>query len=466
MLASVLIPRRSIVVVALFGLLVSCGRDAVLPSGLGDAVNAKGVKTTSTSLAVSTVNPAYGERGAVNLKVRIVGSGFGADAWAIWERNGVPDPKVQTNKTRFISSTELEADITIGADADLDFYDVSVTLMGTGKKGVGMEMFEVTAAISIGTLQGNSAGQAVNSKGEVVGFSGFDGGQHAYYWSESTGMLDIGEGHAWAIDEAGVTIAGTSGGHAAFWNRGDAGWSAAIQLPRASNTVGGTVRAAASDPVTGRAILLGGHDGEKYRGGTRRRPILWKRADTGWERRLLSMPSGYAEAEAWVAGVNAHGHASGVMITGSGTWWAMFWDENGTPSIVGPPDSRSPEINSAGTLMVGQSDGRAAVWRRVKNSDGSFGPWGAPIPLQGTCALARDVDDFGRIIASHCGSANRVTSAVFTSPDAAPLVLSGFGDRDDGGSVVAIAPSGATIAGSAPTPRVTFSAIWRVFSVY
>lgn len=451
--------------IAALALLVSCGRDAILPAEPGEAVHAKGGRTTPSSPVVSSVDPAYGKQGAVNLKVRIVGSGFGSDAQATWERFGIPDSKVQTNATRYISSTELEADITIAADADLDLYDVSVTLVGSGKKGVGMEMFEVTTAVSIGTLGGNSAGQAVNSHGEVVGFSGVSGGgQHAYHWSASTGMTDLGEGHAWAIDEGGLTIAGTSGGHAVVWTRTSAGWGPATQLPRAPITAGGTVRAIASDTVAGTAVLLGGHDGEKYRGGIKRRPVLWRRSAGGWERHPLSLPAGYPDAEAWVAAVNALGHASGVMVTGSGTWWAVFWDVSGTASVVGPADSRSPAINSEGTLMVGASAGRAAFWQRVRNADGTYGSWGAPIHLPGNCTLARGVDDRGRIIASNCGAGSRTTSAVFTTPVAAPLMLSGLGHRDDGGTAVAISPSGSMITGSAPTPKVTFSAIWRVFA--
>jgi hypothetical protein len=301
----------------------------------------------------------------------------------------------------------------------------------------------------------------VNSVGEVVGFSGGD----AFYWSAPTAMRSLGPGHAWDIDEAGKLIAGSSGGYAAIWVRNGVGWSAAVSLERTPSTVGGTVRTVASDSVSGEAILLGGHDGEKRRGGTWKKPILWKKSATGWSRSPLAIPAEFGDVEAWVTSVSPSGYAAGTLVTSSTGWRAIFWDADGTPAIVGPADSRAPGMNRAGTIIVGAVAGRAAYWQRERRADGSFGPWNATVFLPGNCELAKDVDDFGRIVASHCRSPSRTTSAVFTPPYIAPLYLTGLGDRDDSGTVNAIGKSGSLIAGSAPTPKVTLGAIWRVFAI-
>ncbi|HSM62193.1 MAG TPA: hypothetical protein VK849_15400, partial [Longimicrobiales bacterium] len=55
---------------------------------------------------------------------------------------GAPTEKVRTNSTRYRNSRTLIANVTIAADAEVDFYDVEVTTL-RGKKGVGTEMFEV-----------------------------------------------------------------------------------------------------------------------------------------------------------------------------------------------------------------------------------------------------------------------------------------------------------------------------------
>lgn len=77
------------------------------------------------------------------LDVRVLGSGFDDGSKAAFLLDGNATNKVVTNSTRFVSSTEVVANITIAADAQPDFYDVQVTTR-RGKKGVGIELFEIT----------------------------------------------------------------------------------------------------------------------------------------------------------------------------------------------------------------------------------------------------------------------------------------------------------------------------------
>src|SRR5262249_27463662 len=76
--------------------------------------------------AVNAANPASGHQGDVTLDVTITGSGFDSGSRASWQRNGVPDPKITVNSTRYNSATSLTANITIAADAVVATYDIAV----------------------------------------------------------------------------------------------------------------------------------------------------------------------------------------------------------------------------------------------------------------------------------------------------------------------------------------------------
>jgi hypothetical protein len=57
--------------------------------------------------------------------------------------DGVTSDKVRTNSTTFVNPKKLIANITIAPDAIPDRYDVTVTT-SKGKRGIGIERFEVT----------------------------------------------------------------------------------------------------------------------------------------------------------------------------------------------------------------------------------------------------------------------------------------------------------------------------------
>jgi len=76
------------------------------------------------------------------LDVEVFGSGFDNGSTVELTLSGVPTEKVHTNSTRYRNSRTLIANITIAADAQVDFYDVEVTT-ASRKKGIGSEMFEV-----------------------------------------------------------------------------------------------------------------------------------------------------------------------------------------------------------------------------------------------------------------------------------------------------------------------------------
>jgi probable HAF family extracellular repeat protein len=140
--------------------------------------------------AVRSTNPKFAAQG-ITLDVRVLGSGFDQGSRAVWALNrdtAFATTKVKTNSTDFVSSTELVANITIGADATIDLYDVIVLTAG-GKKGIGIELFEVTTEIIDLGAGLNSTATAVNDLGQVVGRGG--AGSGAFLWQDGT-LTDLG----------------------------------------------------------------------------------------------------------------------------------------------------------------------------------------------------------------------------------------------------------------------------------
>lgn len=93
---------------------------------------------------VRSTDPDTGLRNTT-LDVRVLGSGFDNGSRATWALAGdtaIATTKVKTNSTRFVSSGELVANITIAADAPLALFDVVVITLA-GKKGIGIEKFAV-----------------------------------------------------------------------------------------------------------------------------------------------------------------------------------------------------------------------------------------------------------------------------------------------------------------------------------
>lgn len=118
-------------------------------------------------VSVSSTSPNTGPRGTT-LTVRVFGSGFAPGFRAVWALSGdtsYATTRVKTNTTTYVSSTELTANITIESNASLEFYDIMV--VGNGKKGIGIELFEVTYAfIDLGaSIEGLAA---INNLGAIA----------------------------------------------------------------------------------------------------------------------------------------------------------------------------------------------------------------------------------------------------------------------------------------------------------
>ena len=376
-----------------------------LPDGLDAARGGGGP-------SVQAADPNFGHLAEVGLKVLISGSGFDEGSAASWERSGVPDPKIIVHGTRFISSSQVEATISIAGDAELAFYDIAI-YTSRGRKGIGTEMFEVTTANAI---PGASDAMAVNDAGRVVGRNG--AGIYVYDLSTEV-MQDIGfKGLPGAIDQLGTTISGQSEpvtkngvGAPVIWTFGN-GWSQQL-LP----AEGGMAWGIASD-ATGAAAVIGGH--VFVTGMNRHQPAKWTRNGTGgWTLSVLSLPPGVGVGI--VMGVNLAGMAAGSH--GTSCCYAFAWDAAGNPTLLSPlvPEELAAAhgINSAGTVIVGKSgpagtgssqdissSSRAVAWIRASTAD----PWPMPIEL--------DTDGCG-------GSPVQSTMPESSSASAAPNQLPG-----------------------------------------
>ena len=161
------------------------------PTESGDISPSHAKAATTSGPAVSSTSPSSSVRGTT-LDVRVLGSGFDAGSSAQWAIKGVPAAKVVTNRTTFISSKELVANITIASDADVALYDVIVTA-ASGKPGIGTEKFEVTIEIvNLGNLGGTEAGAvAINEAGQIAGYSSTPSGGRAFLWENGV-MRNLG----------------------------------------------------------------------------------------------------------------------------------------------------------------------------------------------------------------------------------------------------------------------------------
>jgi hypothetical protein len=100
------------------------------------------VRAASTSSVTVTATVPSDGLPMTTVDVTINGSGFDLGATATFPLNGVLDPRVHVNSTRYVKSTQLVANVTIAPDAPTVKYDVAV-LTVSGKKGIGSELFTV-----------------------------------------------------------------------------------------------------------------------------------------------------------------------------------------------------------------------------------------------------------------------------------------------------------------------------------
>lgn len=347
-------------------------RNAVFAKGSGGA----GPKVSST-------DPNSGARNAT-LVVRVLGSGYGQGTRAVWALKGDTTfavTKVKTNSTTFVSSTELVANITIQGEASLALYDV-VAVTADGKKGIGIEIFTVTAVAitDLGTLGGNTSiavalnTPSVGNRLLMVGHSQDRAGtQHAAFWyvdmasgARQAGALPAPTGDvksfASGVNQSEGIVgssANTVGGSSVPVRWAPGGWS-----PSFLNLNGGTIGNAYNINVAGQIIGLAGTPYELH-------AIVWE----GDIRTDLSTFGGNVSQG---LDVNAAGVVVGASrYLGSSNDRAFVWAKPG-PMIQLPDaghQSFASAINDAGVIVgwVWSPNGTRAVrWLPPATIGGSY----------------------------------------------------------------------------------------------
>ncbi len=414
-------------------------------------------------VSITAADPRYGKQGTVGLDVRVLGAGFDDGSRASWERDGAPDPKVRVNSTTFVSSSELRANIDIEVDADIDLYDIAVYTRG-GRKGVGTEKFEVTAATSIGALgNGVTAARGINDQGHVVGASAFTGeGAHAFFWSAETGMQDIGLGHAWDIDQAGTTVVGgyAQANLATIFTRSVTGEWTSGTLPTPGYS-GGAARAVASD-ASGNAFLIAGVVRVQVsRKSTVEHPALWTRSGATWTVAPLPI-AGFTGGTAF--DVTASGLIGGRVDGGGVAFRAAVWEQPTSAPTVLPTQAGQVSdlyaVSPSGTFASGRHGGAPALWFRAVVGNA----WSGPLLLEAagsSCSgHAYDVNDAGTVVGQACGEpvAWRVSNAAVISRTR----LGGLGPGASGGNSVGWVEA-VNATGLAAGSARDLAAIWTVF---
>jgi hypothetical protein len=191
------------------GVLLTIAGCAEPPSA--PVIGAVAARGSSSDPTVSSVLPVDAPQNfTVDLKV--TGAGFDRGSAVRLERGGVPATTIVTNKTTFVSSTQLVANVTIQGGADPTLYDVAVTT-STGKRGIGVERFEVEDMLDLGMLAGGAQaekGYRINNLGHVVGMAW----PSDFFWTAETGAEALAPDIsiiAHGINDADKVVATTCG---------------------------------------------------------------------------------------------------------------------------------------------------------------------------------------------------------------------------------------------------------------
>lgn len=450
---------------------------AILACGGGGAPTAP-PPPPPAALSVTAVTPPIAHPGDGGVSVTISGTGFSTGTTVAWTRNGVVEPKVRVVSVQVASSTSLSATLNIAQDAPVSYYDIAVS--GNSATAALTGRFEVTEAYPI---DGTTYGLGVNEAGAVVGrwddrpdAAGRISAE-AFLWTRTGGKvnlpgdrgnIDVNGAHA--IDEAGATIVGVTGGNeAVVWTKPGTTW-VRTGLPHDPASRYSLALALASDPQ-GQAFLIAGAEltgdeilGDQHAYSYAGIPIVWIGQGSTWQRVVLPMGSaagggaGAASASGRVAGSVAVGpivnrtSVAAVWTRGSNGEWTL--DILNGDVVSG--------INSAGDLAVGTYQNAPAYWKRT----GAVWSQAIPLPPEAGCNGAVAVDDAGRILGNPCRpQSHRYAPVIWYPPyDRTSFrVFGGLLDPDMAGHPKALSIHGTWMAGFSFWGPNGVAAYWRGF---
>jgi probable HAF family extracellular repeat protein len=295
-------------------------------------------------------------------------------------------------------------------------------------------------AIDLGAPSGfgNTWALGINDNGEVVGYAAplvVGQPQHAWYWSASTGMVDLGPGTAEAINNRGH-IAGcyyATGDHACIWTslttRVDRGAGCCIAINEADETAGavltqeGTHAAywSANGALTDFGDLVGPLEsyGEAInesgqvtgRGGDT--AFLWD-SRTGKARFFYPLGGSFS----YSADLNDYGQVVGAAETSTHYQNIVVWNPDGTKRIVSSDlvfQSKGAGINNLGQVAAGT---------HIYNPDGTS------IYLSGYAGdQLSDINESGWVVGSYWSSTGHRSAILWKpvpEPGSAAVLLCGL----------------------------------------
>lgn len=314
-----------------------CGESPASPTV--EAVAAKAA--SGTAVEVSSVFPSDAPRN-LTLDVTVSGSGFDKGSEVSFERGGVQADKVTTNSTRFVSSKQLVASVTVSADADPTLYDVAVTTSG-GKRGIGVERFEVLALVVLEPPAGETlySVDAINASAHVVGTSY----TAPFFWALDEGASSMQPGLWGVVDgindhdqvvgaNCGVPSAectSLSMTYGALWERTSGQWT----VRRVTGYAG---RAMAID---NQGVIYGNDPG----------PAVWAPEGNDFVRTDLPVPPGYGDSK--LVDANESSQAVGGRLIWSRDQGG--WSASVLPIPAGATNPAAVDvatIDAAGRLVV------------------------------------------------------------------------------------------------------------------
>ena len=371
---------------------------------------------------VTSTNPSYAHRGDTQVSVHVFGSGFASGATAQWAL-GADTTSVTTNSTTFVSASELVAVITVSGTAPLALYNVAVTNRD-GKKGVGAELFAVTAATIVGpgTIGGDVIVNEISDLGNVVGY--FDAA--GPFVTAGNTIISLGStGQAWGVSPSGDVVVGRDNAPVA-WVRQSSGSYVKETLPALVSVGGGAMHAAAGPNGT---LVVGGYQRTSAaKNSTTTQPVAWTRSGSTW-----SAPTAYIRSgdggTGW--GVSGTGKMMGRSSLADGTTPWGVWDSPSTFVQLTAPYLQT--MNQAATIVVGVLPaGGPGLWYRDVSTH-QWNPTAVALPIgPAGCApggSAQDINDDGIIVGYSCGNAAAWRIDASVSPPAVvwgPLFLLGL----------------------------------------
>lgn len=383
-----------------------------------------GLSPSDAALAVGgsqgpTVKSTIPDSGRVNttLDVRVLGTGFDAGSRANWAFKGVVSEKIVTNSTRFVSSRELVANITIAPDANLGKHDVIVTT-SAGKGGIGTELFAVTLQIiDLGGLSdGQSYATAVNASGVIVGgaqTSRYNGVVHAARWTVTDGKPAL-EDLTTVLQMPATHVSVATGIND---QANVVGWRVAPTGPPGSNITHAFLLMASGEFVDLQSSPLcsGGSDGKNLSRATGINNL----GEVVGTRALVPNAPTSGRGFIWAAGcmtelptlgvwgsagvINDKSVIIGESADGANKVWAVKWQKVGnewTISKLGRDSASAFAINDSGTVVgeyrvagpLGSLPDRHALYWPSEGGERELGTLG------GLLSVAQGIDDSGRIV--------------------------------------------------------------------